>query len=105
MYDLNVNGHYLFPLSNKVTIYPLVGINYTHWKVSDVFEPIHSDWWDDDDWWGDDDDVKDGSLGLNIGGGIQYNVNEKVRIGAELKYQSISGYSTPVLGFGITTTL
>lgn len=88
MFDVNVNGHYLFSLSNKVIAYPLVGINFTSWRE-------------------DSDDIvlKDSSIGLNLGGGIQYQLTNKIRIGAELKYQTISGYNTTVIGAGITYTL
>ena len=96
MFDVNVNGHYLFPLSDKVTVYPLVGINYTSWKQESFIS------------YGEEHgglDIKDSSIGLNIGGGIQYKLTDKIRIGAELKYQTISGASTAVIGAGVTFTL
>lgn len=102
MFDVNVNGHYLFPITDKVTLYPLVGINYTHWKQS-LFDGD-----DEDEWFYDDEEdvsMNDGSIGLNIGGGVQYKLTDKIRIGAELKYQTISGFNTPVVGFGVTYTL
>lgn len=110
MFDVNVNGHYLFPLTDKVIAYPLVGINYTHWKQddSDLQDNFDGNW--DVDWSNSAEfeyveESKDGSIGLNIGGGIQYKLTDKVRIGAELKYQTISGYNTAVIGAGITFTL
>ena len=99
MFDVNVNGHYLFPLSDKVTVYPLVGINYTSWK-QEVSIPYSEDYEP-----GIDLDIKDTSIGLNIGGGVQYKLTDKIRIGAELKYQTISGASTAVIGAGVTYTL
>lgn len=96
MFDVNVNGHYLFPLSDKVTVYPLVGINYTSWKQESIISHSeeHGGF-----------EIKDSSIGLNIGGGIQYKLTDKIRIGAELKYQTISGASTAVIGAGVTYTL
>lgn len=107
MFDVNVNGHYLFPLTDKVIAYPLVGINYTRWKLSDIFSFDDDDYDypyidEDEDY---DDDINDGSIGLNIGGGIQYKLTDKIRVGAELKYQTISGFNTAVIGAGITLTL
>ena len=106
MFDVNVNGHYLFPIADKVKAYPLVGINYTHWK-QDGFVTFDSEeqkeWWYEHD--GSDGEMKDSSLGLNIGGGIQYQLTDKIRIGAELKYQTISGANTAVIGAGLTFTL
>lgn len=106
MFDVNVNGHYLFPIVDKVTAYPLVGINYTHWK-QDGF--VTFDYEDQEEWWyengGTDGETKDSSIGLNIGGGVQYQLTDKIRIGVELKYQTISGASTAVIGAGLTFTL
>ena len=98
MFDVNVNGHYLFPLSDKVIAYPLVGINYTSWKQESFisYGEEHNDY---------DIDIKDTSIGLNIGGGVQYKLTDKIRIGADLKYQTISGASTAVIGVGVTFTL
>lgn len=98
MYDVNLNGHYLFPLSTKWTVYPLVGVNYTHWSSGSIdFET------------GIDEtttvDIKDSSIGLNVGGGIQYQLSDKIRVGAELKYQTISGANTAVVGVGVTFKL
>lgn len=109
MFDVNVNGHYLFPLSDKLTVYPLVGINYTHWKQESFIDFEFGEEWSE--WLGEDAnekydvDIKDSSIGLNIGGGVQYKLSDKVRIGAELKYQTISGASTAVIGAGVTFTL
>lgn len=106
MWDLNVNGHYLFPISDKAVAYPLIGINYTHWK-QDGFVEFDSD--EDKEQWiqrgGSDGEMNDGSIGLNIGGGIQYNLTDKIRVGAELKYQTISGYNTAIVSIGVTYTL
>ncbi len=104
MFDVNVNGHYLFPLTDKVIAYPLVGINYTRWKQKELFSFDDEEYTDisDEDY---DDEINDGSIGLNIGGGIQYKLTDKIRIGAELKYQTISGFNTAVIGVGLTYTL
>lgn len=98
MFDINLNGHYLFHFANKFIAYPLVGINYTRVTVdlSDlndgyIYEDLGKE--------------SDGSIGFNIGGGIQYNLTDKLRIGAELKYQTISGWNTPMIGIGLTYTL
>lgn len=108
MFDLNVNGHYLFPINDKVTLYPLVGLNFTHWKqdeggvdYDDNDYEKYSDDGDSDDSWS----LSDSSIGLNLGGGVQYTLTDKVRIGAELKYQTISGFNTIVIGVGVTFKL
>ena len=50
-------------------------------------------------------ELKDSSIGFNIGGGIQYKLSDRIRIGAELKYQTVSGANTAIIGAGITFTL
>ena len=91
MFDVNINGHYLFHF-NKFTVYPFIGINYTHWN------------WDFDDEPGIEGGG-DGSIGFNIGGGAQYNLTDRLRIGAEIKYQTISGLNTAIIGVGVTYSL
>ncbi len=102
MFDININGHYLFHFS-KFTLYPLVGINFTHWKQENVFDMLEGY----DGSYTDEFEVdsKDSSIGLNIGGGVQYNLTDKFRIGFEVKYQTISGASTAIIGLGVTYTL
>lgn len=81
-FDVNFNGHYLFPIAEKITAYPLAGINYSRWKS--------------DKWKGD--------IGLNFGGGIQYQLTDKFRIGAEVKYLTL-GLNSAILEAGISYTL
>lgn len=105
MFDVNINGHYLFHFS-KFTVYPLVGINFTHWKQDNVlgfdedYDGLYADELEKFN-----KDAKESSIGLNIGGGVQYNLTSKLRIGAEIKYQTISGASTAIIGLGVTYTL
>lgn len=103
MWDINVNGHYLFNVTDKLTLYPLVGINYTHWKQDDFLSSYSDD--EMDDYEGFSSSYSDSSVGLNLGGGIQYHVTDRIKIGAEIKFQTISGGNTAVLGLGITYKL
>lgn len=100
MFDINLNAHYLFPVSDKVTLYPLVGINYTSWKQDDYIDL--GDYESDGE---SNGDISDSSIGLNIGGGVQYKLTNHIRIGAELKYQTITGYNSAIIGIGATFTL
>ena len=105
MFDVNVNGHYLFNLSDKVTVYPLVGINYTSWKQENIIEFDNEEIEDYPYDMDVSNELKDSSIGFNIGGGIQYKLSDRIRIGAELKYQTVSGANTAIIGAGITFTL
>ena len=41
-WDVNLNAHYLFPLGDKLKVYPLAGLSFTNWKADLILE------WDDD---------------------------------------------------------
>lgn len=81
--DLNANAHYLFPLSDKLTIFPLAGMSYGN---SSLFTTGN---------------YSNSYFGLNLGGGADYKLTEKLSLNAESKYQIISGYSSFVLSAGV----
>lgn len=64
-WDTNLNLHYTFPIVENLRVYPVVGANlmYGHHKRT-RFCP-----------------------GLNAGGGLQYNVAERVYVAAEAVYK------------------
>lgn len=107
MWDININAHYLFNLSEKWKIYPLVGITYTHWKYNSTFIYDWDDLWDYDwyDWdvYEDEDEdtsESEGKFGINVGCGWQYEINDKFALTAEIKYQLISDFNQFVVGIG-----
>lgn len=77
--EFNANFHYLFDF-DAISVYPLGGLNYSSISSSD------------------------NKLGLNLGGGVEYPLNDKVTLGAELKYTLNSIYKNTqlILGVGIT---
>lgn len=89
-WDLNLNAHYLFELSNNMSIYPLIGLTYSHWGVdlgSIDFGDIKVD-----------TSANEGRFGINLGGGIELPVSYNFSVGAELKYQIISDFDQWVVG-------
>ena len=72
MWDLSVNGHYLFPVSDKVTLYPLAGLSILGFKSSGTFLGI-------------DASHSETKLFLNIGGGVDFNVADNIAINLEPK--------------------
>lgn len=78
MWDFNVNAHYLLPLSEQTTFYPLAGLCFS--KLSKVT----SNW------------------GANIGCGIEYSLTEALSVGFEAKYQFVSDIDQAVLNLGFT---
>ena len=101
MWDVNFNFHYLFPLSDKLKVYPLAGLSYTNWKldISDVWDDL--DDYYDDDWDSDDSSSSTGKFGINLGGGIQYNITDMVTVSFEAKYQLINDFDQMIFGFGV----
>lgn len=92
MWDINADVHYLFPLNKGFTVYPLVGLTYTHWKADlpDVYDELLGG-----------GDSSEGRFGGNVGGGVQYDINSSWAVNFEIKYQILGdGYGQAVFGFG-----
>lgn len=106
MWDINLNAHYLFHLSDKLNVYPLAGLTYTNWKMAgyDIdlgnFEGFGNDWGDyvEDS---TDESSKSGKFGVNLGAGIEYGLTSNLSIGFEVKYQLIADFNQAVLGIGV----
>lgn len=84
--DFGVNAHYVVSLDEKISVYPLVGISYYRASVSLGGAT-----------------VSNGDLTINFGGGASYQLNNKLSLGAELKYQTY--IKTPVVGVNAMFTL
>jgi len=86
-WDLSVNAHYLFkiPSVEKLKLYPLAGLSLMNYKGGIEIDP------DTDPIWGDDitidDDGSNVSFGLNLGGGVQYELKSNIYLQGELKYR------------------
>lgn len=99
VFDASVNVHYLVGLSDKFSIYPLVGIGYA--RIGGIFE------YDEDDIKRanyDDDDEISSSLNrflFNVGIGAQYALSEKLSIGLEVKYQYLKDFNRMPISIGV----
>ena len=87
MWDININAHYLFNVAEKIKVYPLVGVTYTNWNV-------------DFDFWGESYSESTGRFGANLGGGVQYDINDIFAVDFEAKYQLIGDWNQLVFGIG-----
>lgn len=101
MWDINLNVHYLFPITDKFKIYPLVGLTYTNWKldgfdISYGFDDKEQSEWDEVSVGGS----KTGKFGVNLGAGIEYPILDKLNINFEVKYQLISDFNQAVFAVG-----
>lgn len=114
MWDLNANIHYLIDVAEKIKVYPLAGIGYANFKSSWGFEDDEEYDYEDyyslksrNGWDYDEEEMEEGSensgeIVVNLGAGAEYQLNEKLSIGAELKYQIIDNFNQIVLGVGVT---
>ena len=100
VFDISVNGQYLFHCAEKLTVYPLVGIGYAHLGggMSGDFGDIMDEY--------DIDDI-DGSSSasrflFNVGVGAEYALTSKIAVGAEIKYQYIKDFSRLPITIGVT---
>jgi outer membrane protein X len=81
MWDLNANAHYLFPIANKFSAYPLAGFTIVNKTYSDFDDSITR-------------------FGLNLGGGVEYDVRPNISLNAEIKYSIVSSIDQAVFSLG-----
>lgn len=116
-WDINVNAHYLFPLSDKLKVYPLAGISFSHFNAGSVVSIDGIDSFEDyQEAFGegvsreDYDESLGASLssskfGVNLGAGVQYDLDAKWAINGEVKYQLISDFNQAVFSVGLVYKL
>ena len=92
-WDLNANAQYLFPVGNGFTLYPLAGLTYLHATahVDNLLAGANN--------------VSTDKLGVNLGGGVDYQLNDKVKLNAEPKIQLVGGSNELVLSVGVVYSL
>lgn len=78
MWNVNANAHYLFPVAEKVKVYPLAGLTYVNAGLG-----------------------SEGSFGVNLGAGVQYDINNQWAANFETKYQLISNLHLAVFSVGV----
>jgi len=97
VWELNLDGHYTFTDSDQFSAYGLAGLNITgtSWKseydIPNFFTGQNEHYEESD---------SDVNIGLNLGGGGQYNLNEQLGLFGEVKYV-ISNYDQLVFTFGV----
>lgn len=86
-WEVDLNVHYLFPIGG-VKIYPLAGLSLLNSKVS--YKGFSS---------------SDSDFGLNLGGGVEFPIAEKLKANAEVKYQIVNDFDRPVISVGVAYSL
>lgn len=109
MWNIDLTGHYLFNLDEKVTVYPLLGLTYVGINYHYSYPDIEIGGGTNEDEWGslgrsalsrESGSVGDGKIGVVFGGGVDYSLTESVSLGAELKYSLVNTYDQLVLSVG-----
>ena len=69
-WEVNLNAHYLIPMKDSgLWIYPILGVQFLHRHYTlDI------------------DDANQARVGLNVGAGLQYDVEDNIYVNAEVKY-------------------
>jgi outer membrane protein X len=84
MWDLSVNAHWLFPVADKTTAYPLAGLGIFNSSVSvGNFSSSATD------------------LAFNLGGGVDQKLTDVLTLNAELKYKIVDQGSRFLVSAGI----
>lgn len=89
MWDLGINAHYLFSLSDKFVIYPLAGLGVLGVKASyDLGE------------WGGSASASDTNFAINLGAGAEYLISPAISLGLEFKYKIASNWNRALFSIG-----
>jgi outer membrane protein X len=86
MWDLSVNGHWLFPVGDNITVYPLAGLGLLGSSV-------------DLGWSGLGSSTSD--VAFNLGGGVDLNLTDALFLNAELKYKISDYWDRLMLSVGV----
>ncbi|MDR1180823.1 MAG: porin family protein [Bacteroidales bacterium] len=81
MWDAGLNAHYLFFVSDKFTVYPLVGAGFLgskfKWDAGEYGELLDAE----------DESDSYNEFGVKLGGGIDFKLTEKLFLNFEAKYR------------------
>jgi len=92
MWNLDFNGHYLFPVSDQFNVYPLAGLAFVgigaKSKGTIMGEKINSS-------------ASKTYVGVNLGGGVDFKLSDDLYLNGELKLQVMDGGSDLFISAGI----
>jgi len=93
-WDLSVNGHYLFAVSDPITVYPLAGLGIQGWK-SKTDVSGYGGGYGGGTFTGSD-------VCFNIGGGIDFKLSDQLFVNGELKYKISGDWNRFIISAGVT---
>ncbi|MDR1583903.1 MAG: porin family protein [Prevotellaceae bacterium] len=91
MWDFSANGHYLVPVSDKCTLYPLAGLSVL--VVNSVTKSIER---------GGRYRNSTSEAGLNLGGGVDFKLSNNIILNAEMKYKIGNMWDRFILSAGLS---
>lgn len=90
MWDVNAFAHYLLPLGDTFTLYPLAGVGLTNWKSHDLTDGN-----------GSGTTKTETKLAIYLGAGFDYYFMDNLGFNIEGKYQIVEHYSQLIISAGI----
>ena len=81
-FDINANVHYLFPMASNIRVYPLAGLTFARWDFGKAFDDVTR-------------------LGVNAGGGAEFDLTDQLMLNFELKYQFVSDFDQAIFNVGL----
>lgn len=92
-WDINLDVHYLFPMGSNFSLYPLAGLTYLRtsfdgFSATADTPTTHSS-------------ISDGHIGVNLGGGFQYDFTDRLALNVEAKFQIIKDGNQGVISAGL----
>ncbi|MDR1226264.1 MAG: porin family protein [Prevotellaceae bacterium] len=84
MWDLSANAHWLFPVTDKITVYPLAGLGILNSGANYGFYSASKS-----------------DIAFNLGGGIDYRLTDSLILNAELKYKISDWWDRLMLSAGL----
>ncbi|MCQ2289531.1 MAG: porin family protein [Muribaculaceae bacterium] len=77
---LNLNVHYVMPMTQHMNVYPIAGVSYSHWGY---VGPNANRW------------------GANLGAGIEHSLGKKLSALAELRMQAVKQETQIITSIGV----
>jgi outer membrane protein X len=90
MWDLSVNAHWLFPITDKLTVYPLAGAGLLNYGTDLGLGGYGVS------------DTSTSDIAYNLGGGIDLHLTDNLSLNAEAKYKISDVWDRLLLSAGIT---
>ncbi|MDR0939224.1 MAG: porin family protein [Mediterranea sp.] len=87
LWDLTAYGHWLFPVAQKVTVYPVVGLGIVGASSKYKLEGVPNGYGQYVNVDGGTSSSSNTEFGFTFGGGVDYQLTDRLTGNAELKYK------------------